>query len=105
MQEGPIPADPELRWIAEIRNLVRRATMDLITEELVIQETDDKAGLFAYFRLLYQPSKEEMKTIRSAIRNFARSATKIYRLHAVELGNDCICLHIYRKPQKKRKVR
>lgn len=105
MQDGQIPVDPELRWISAVQEHVRKGTFDLISNELVIEQIKGNVELHVYFRLLYTPSTAEKVAVRSAIRNFARSATSVYVIHAVEFHEDCIRIIVYLKPQKNKKKR
>lgn len=101
-QPGPTTVDPELRWIAELRDLIRYITADLISEQLHIQYGDTRVEIHAIFYLRYTPTPELRKAIKSLVHTYARLHTKKFVLQRCEIfyNRGLIHLLIYRKPTK-----
>ena len=105
LEPGDIPQEVELRWIAGLRDYIRRFSYDLLSKSLHIRKVNGDVELHAYLEMVYAPGHELQKAIKSMCHQYARRETKLHRLHSVEVLPPHIRLIIYKKPQKRRKVR
>lgn len=102
LRPGPMPVEVELRWIAELRDFIRRYTDGLVSEQLTIQYGDTKVEVHAMLFLQYRPTPQLRKAVKAAAHKFARVGTKKYVLQRCEIFYDKGVIHllIYKKPEK-----
>ena len=82
--KGPTLADPELRWIGDLRDFLRRCT-DMVDTYLLVTKGRTEVELVAHLRLTHSPNKELMQVMRKAAKSFAKAAAPKYVLQRVEI--------------------
>lgn len=101
--KGDMAADPELRWITDLRDMLRRTTFGSIGLECTIKEGDTDVELHAFMSVQANLSKDMTKTLKKLAHTYARLATNKYVLQRVEIWPTYIIhLLIFRRPERKK---
>ncbi|MCA8938784.1 MAG: hypothetical protein KDB07_03185 [Planctomycetes bacterium] len=100
-EKGMIPQDADLRWVAEVRDFMRRATMATVGTELEIL-VNTKGEISAFLRLHDRVTQAIKTAIRDTVRLWAKESNT-HRLHAVIIDDKAgfIRIVLYKKREKK----
>lgn len=103
LEKGGMAADPELRWITDLRDMLRRTTFGTIGKECTIKEGVADNELHCFLSIQASISHDMSKTLKKLAHTYARLATKKYVLQRVEIWPGYI-IHflVFRKPERKK---
>lgn len=99
LEKGPVPVDADLRWLAEMRDFMRRSTMGMVGTMLHIQ-VDSKGGVHAHLQLEAKAGKELTQALRHTAIAWAKKSPA-YRLHRVDFYLGYFKLLLYKRREKK----
>jgi alpha-L-arabinofuranosidase len=103
IEKGGMTADPELRWITDLRDFIRLSSFGTIGKECIIKEGTTDNEIHAYLSIQTNLSHEMSKSLKKLAHTFARFKTKKYVLQRVEVWPTYIVhLLIFRKPERKK---
>jgi hypothetical protein len=103
LEKAGMTADPELRWVTHLRDILRRTTFGTIGKDCLIKEGVTDNELHAYLSVKAKMSHEMSKALKKLAHTYARIATKKFVLQRVEIWpTHIIHLLIYRRPERKK---
>lgn len=102
LSPATIPIDPELRWVGELRDFLRRGTFGIVLPDLRIKEARDKPELYAYLKVSEPIPGKLSSVITQSAYAFARIASSKYTLQRISWDETRthLVLTLCRKPER-----